>query len=338
MKEQKIYSVQSIGNQWPTLDPFLFTAHHKEIYPKGNEDMSISVPLEGRNIGSDFSGKDGFSMYHGRKIPGFPYHPHRGFETVTIVEEGLADHSDSLGSAGRFGEGDVQWMTAGAGVQHSEMFPLLNTEEENPLELFQIWLNLPKKDKMALPSYKMLWHEDIPIVNEKDEEGNEINVKVIAGDYLKQQPLSPTPDSWASEASNKVAIWRVKLSPNAVWNIPKDSAEVNRVIYFYRGNSIEVEDKTVDKNSLFHINPTESISVKAGDTDTYVLLLQGIPINEPVAQHGPFVMNTKEELQEAFADYQRTEFGGWPWDKKEMVHDKSKGRFALHADGALEEK
>lgn len=338
MKNKKIYAIQSIGAQWPTLDPFLFTAHHRDTYPKGNQDMSISTSLEGRNIGSDFSSKDGFSMYHGRKIPGFPYHPHRGFETVTIVEEGIADHSDSLGSAGRFGEGDVQWMTAGAGVQHSEMFPLLNTESNNPLELFQIWLNLPKKDKMVNPHYKMLWHEDIPIAYEKDNEGNDIEVKVVAGEYKDLVPLSPTPNSWASINEHNVAIWRVKLSTGATWKIPTTSSDVNRVLYFYRGKNIDVEGELVANNSLFHLNPEEEITVKGGDDSTYVLLLQGVPIGEPVAQHGPFVMNTKEELQQAFSDFQRTEFGGWPWDQKEMVHDKSKGRFALHADGKLEEK
>lgn len=101
----------------------------------------------GRRKGNDFALKDGFRMFHGSEVPGFPYHPHSGFETVTIAAEGEIDHSDSIGGAGRFKDGDVQWLTSGIGVQHSEMFPLLNQDKDNPFELFQIWLNLPAKSK-----------------------------------------------------------------------------------------------------------------------------------------------------------------------------------------------
>lgn len=100
--------------------------------------MGPAASLAGRSIGQDFAPNQPWRMYHGEHVPGFPAHPHRGFETVTIVTKGLVDHSDSLGAAGRFGFGDVQWMTAGKGVQHCEMFPLINQEQDNPLELFQI--------------------------------------------------------------------------------------------------------------------------------------------------------------------------------------------------------
>ncbi|MGB3879971.1 MAG: pirin family protein, partial [Diaphorobacter nitroreducens] len=173
---------QPLGPLWPTLDPFLFCAHHDDAYPAGNGAMGVqAVALEGRQMGSDFSRKDGFSMYHGEHVPGFPGHPHRGFETVTLVRKGLIDHADSLGAAARFGGGDVQWVTAGAGIMHSEMFPLLNTDAPNPLELFQIWLNLPARHKMVQPHFTMLWNERIPRLEHADAAGLRTTVTVVAG-------------------------------------------------------------------------------------------------------------------------------------------------------------
>ena len=136
-----------LGMPWQTIDPFLFCVHHRDAYPAGNGRFGPVGTLSGRDLGSDFAGLDGWRMYHGREIPGFPPHPHRGFETVTYVRTGLVDHSDSLGAAARFGRGDTQWLTAGDGIVHSEMFPLVDTDAPNPLELFQIWVNLPAADK-----------------------------------------------------------------------------------------------------------------------------------------------------------------------------------------------
>ena len=152
----KIRQIRPLGFQWQTLDPFLFCVHHEDFFPKGNDSLGPALSLAGRNIGQDFVTKDGWRMYHGEKVPGFPGHPHRGFETITVVRKGLVDHADSAGGLGRYGNGDVQWMTAGKGLLHSEMFPLLNRDSENPMELFQIWLNLPKKSKMVDPCYVMV--------------------------------------------------------------------------------------------------------------------------------------------------------------------------------------
>src|SRR6476659_9249977 len=193
------------------IAPLLFCVHHDDAYPKGNARLGPDAPLAGRDLGQDFSRKDGWSMYHGREVPGFPGHPHRGFETVTIVRKGLTDHADSLGAAARFGGGDVQWLTAGRGIVHSEMFPLLDTAAPNPLELFQIWLNLPARSKMADAHFTMLWAEDIPGRVFEDEHGNTTELSVIAGaleapralargleaDAERVAPLPPPPDSWA---------------------------------------------------------------------------------------------------------------------------------------------
>ena len=217
MDNTSIIEIKDLGFQWETSDPFLFCVHHNDHYPAGNEEMGPAASLSGRNIGQDFKLKDGWRMYHGETVPGFPEHPHRGFETVTIVRKGLVDHADSLGASGRYGSGDVQWMTAGKGVQHAEMFPLVNKDSENTLELFQIWLNLPKAKKFAEPNYKMLWSESIPQKTIKDINGNSIKLTIIAGKYEDIAPPSPPPDSWASDQDNSVSIWIVKMQKNTMY-------------------------------------------------------------------------------------------------------------------------
>ena len=325
-----IKGVFPLGFPCQTQDPFLFCVYHLDHFPKGNEDMSPNAPLTGRNLGNDFTIKDGWRMYHGQTIPGFPSHPHRGFETVTIVNKGFCDHSDSLGAAGRFGEGDVQWITAGRGVQHSEMFPLLNTEAENPLELFQIWLNLPKKAKFVDPHFAMLWHEDIPIVKTESSE-----VKVIAGNYLGTKAPRPAPDSWAADSENDVAILNIHLAPNTTFTLPETSTAVSRTLYFYEGDKIEIEGKEITPNHGIELIASKVTVLKIGNATAHFLLLQGKPIAEPVVQHGPFVMNTQDEIRATMKEYGTTQFGGWPWQYLDNVHAKEKGRFAKYPDGTL---
>jgi redox-sensitive bicupin YhaK (pirin superfamily) len=219
MTDGTVLQTVALGQQWQTIDPFLFGVHHRDDYPRANEFLGPDAPLHARDIGMDFSGQDGWSMYHGSVVPGFPQHPHRGFETVTIVRRGLIDHSDSLGAAARFGGGDVQWLTAGAGVVHSEMFPLLDREGPNPLELFQIWLNLPAADKVADPYFTMLWREDIPVV----ETGTGASVTVVAGALDGHRPPAPPPDSWASRPEADLAIWVVSLDAGGEWDLPAPS-------------------------------------------------------------------------------------------------------------------
>jgi quercetin 2,3-dioxygenase len=175
---------------WPSIDPFLFCVHHNDAFPAGDAQMAPNpAMLAGRQMGQDFSGKDGWSMYHGQSVPGFPAHPHRGFETVTIVRKGRIDHSDSLGATVRFGGADVQWLTAGAGIAHCETLPLLESAQPNPLELFQTWLNLPAKNKMTAPHFTMFWHEEIPRWKELDPQGRATDIVCIAGE-LAGQPSS----------------------------------------------------------------------------------------------------------------------------------------------------
>src|SRR3954468_11891656 len=183
--------------QWATIDPFLFCVHHLDRYPEGNEHLGPAASLEARDLGMDFAGADGWRMYHGHVVPGFPQHPHRGFETITFVRQGFIDHSDSLGATARFGRGDVQWLTAGGGIVHCEMFPLLQQDQPNPLELFQIWLNLPSKDKLVEPHFAMLWDKTIPRASFLDEQGRETQVTVIAGRLGDAAAPPPPPPPWA---------------------------------------------------------------------------------------------------------------------------------------------
>lgn len=332
-----IKSIQPLGFPWQTQDPFLFCAYHKDHYPAGSEDMTIDQDqLAGRNIGSDFILKDNFRMYHGRAIPGFPYHPHRGFETITINLEGVVDHSDSMGAAGRFMGGDVQWMTAGRGVLHSEMFPLIHSDEANPLEMMQIWLNLPSTSKMVDPHFKMLWKEDIPILRYSDNANRNTIIRLVAGSLSSATAPGATPDSWAADPDHAVCIYTIEMEANAQWMIPKTTATANRTLYYYNGTGLSIGDQSIQANHLIQLEADHDIPLNNGHAPGYLLVLEGVPINEPVVQHGPFVMNTQEEIQQTMREYGRTQFGGWPWPETEYVHARDKGRFALHSDGREE--
>ena len=333
-----IIDVKPLGFQWDTFDPFLFCVHHEDKFPKGNDVMGPVTSMQGRHLGDDFIIKDGFRMYHGKIVPGFPGHPHRGFETITVVRKGIVDHADSLGASGRYGDGDVQWMTAGKGVQHSEMFPLLSKENENHMELFQIWLNLPKKNKMVEPHYKMFWRDVIPNYTYVDSNNKKTVVEIIAGKIDNLKAPSPPPDSWAADESNELAVWNIKMNSGASWTIPKASSGVNRTIYYYEGSSLLLSGVSIPIYNSVVLKPDEAVLLQAGDKEVSILMLQGKPIGEPVMQYGPFVMNTKEEINQAFEDYHKTQFGGWPWPRYDQVHARNKSRFAKHADGKEEVK
>ena len=348
-----VIRVRPLGFPWETIDPFLFCVHHDDAYPPGNAGHGPSASLAGRQLGQDFAGKDGWRMYHGLEVPGFPSHPHRGFETVTIVRNGLIDHADSLGASARFGAGDVQWLTAGKGIVHAEMFPLLDRSAPNPLELFQIWLNLPARSKMAEPHFTMFWAGRIPRWLVADDAGCTTEITCIAGrldeartvpevgfareNESVREPLPPPPASWASQPDADVAIWTLKMAPGARWTLPAAAGQgTRRMLYFFKGASLTVSGSAVGQHAAIELRAGSPAELVNGTAPGEFLLLQGRPIGEPVAQYGPFVMNTEAQLRQAFADYQRTGFGGWPWPDSAPVHGAGPGRFARHADGRVE--
>jgi redox-sensitive bicupin YhaK (pirin superfamily) len=331
-----ILATQPLGFHWQTLDPFLFCAFHHDRFPRGNGELGPAASLAGRNLGMDFELREGWRMYHGERVPGFPAHPHRGFETITVVRQGMVDHADSLGAAGRYGEGDVQWMTAGRGVQHSEMFPLVHEQQPNPLLLFQIWLNLPARNKLVDPHFTMFWAGDIPVQTSQDAQGHSITTTIIAGAYAGTAALAPPPDSWAGDADNHVAVWLIELAPGAQWELSAVPAGINRMLYFYEGDGLMLDSQPLSPLHSARVDEQALVLHNPAAVSARLLLLQGKPIREPVAQHGPFVMNTREQLMQAFTDYQRDHFGGWPWPRADQVHAQ-RGRFARHADGREEE-
>lgn len=338
MADKMILGIQKLGFQWQTEDPFIITMYHKDNYPEGNDEQGPNTSLAGRNLGEDFTLREGFRMYHGSTVPGFPAHPHRGFETVTVVLEGFVDHFDSKGSSGRYGEGDVQWLTTGNGCQHTEMFPLVYKDKPNPLELFQIWLNLPAKSKSAEPEYKMLWAEDIPVVESTNSAGKKATIKLIAGSINEIDSLEPNSASWANDKSHHVSIYHIHMEPEATLTLPAVSDTLNRNLYFYEGESISIGGENIPSSNRVKLAGNQEITITNGNKDGFIMLLAGEPIGEPVVQYGPFVVTTEQELRDTFREYQQTQFGGWQWGRLDPVNERDAGRFARYADGRVEKK
>jgi len=329
-----IRSIQPLpsAGPYPTGDPYLFCVYHKDEYPPGNGKMEAPYPGNGH----DFNPSNPYRMYHGGMIPGFPQHPHRGFETITATIEGIIDHADSAGNSGRYGEGDLQWMTAGEGIVHSEMFPLIKTDDTNTLRFFQIWLNLPAKSKMTKPSFVMHWGPNIPEYTTSD---NKAKATIFVGQNEYFSGVSnttnlPPAESWASEKLNDVVLVHITIQPGGKITIPKaKELSVNRSLFYIEGESgMLVDEKAIDKRVFLTLDPKQDCILELPPEHTIAgefLWLQGKPIDEPVAKYGPFVMNTEKEIHQCFRDYQETGFGGWPWARNDMVFPSDKGRFAM---------
>ncbi|HSR59739.1 MAG TPA: pirin family protein [Robiginitalea sp.] len=327
MKTTRIFP---LGFPWQTADPFLFCVHHLDTYPAGNEEMGPDAPLTGRNLGNDFVLKDGWRMYHGQQVPGFPAHPHCGFETVTLVTRGYCDHADSLGAAARFGEGDAQWITTGSGLQHSEMFPLLDREGPNTLELFQIWLNLPRRSKSASPYFSMIWKEQIPVWK-----GNGVQISLVAGSLGDVRAPEPPPDSWAHDPESDVHIGLISMGPGAAFELPATAPGSNRYLFLFEGEEVFLEEEPLKKGQGAEL-PESAFQLRNGKAPARLLWLQGRPIGEPVARYGPFVMNEPPEIDRVLENFRNTRFGGWPWRHQDPVHERGAGRFAQFPDGRRE--
>jgi redox-sensitive bicupin YhaK (pirin superfamily) len=161
---------------------------------------------------------------------------------------------------------------------------------------------------------------------------------VIAGTIDGLEPLAPPPNSWAARPEADVAIWSIALEAGASWTVPAArDASTLRTLHLFQGKALKVGDRVVPGPAAIRVHADQAVPIEAVEGTAEVLLLQGRPIGEPVAQYGPFVMNTRDELEQAFQDYRRTQFGGWPFDEDAPVHPRDRGRFARHADGRTEE-
>jgi quercetin 2,3-dioxygenase len=251
------------------IDPFLFLNHHgPQVYKPGN-----------------------------RGLP-FGPHPHRGFETLTFILDGDIMHQDTGGGQDVIEEGGVQWMTAGSGLIHAEVSSEKFKKEGGPLEILQLWFNLPARYKMAKPNYIGLQKDAIPVVTEND---GKVKVNVISGNWGDTKgPI---------ESLSDIHMASIELQAGSSFTT-SIAADCNIFFYVVRG-AVTVNGEKAEKLHLVEFtNEGEELKVEALE-DSYILLGHALPFNEPVVSHGPFVMNTEEEIHEAFRDYQQGKMGVW---------------------------
>lgn len=242
----------------------------------------------------DFAGPHTFAPGSARR--GVGQHPHRGFETVTIVYQGEVEHRDTAGNHGTVGPGDVQWMTAAAGVLHQEFHSQTFTANGGVLEMVQLWVNLPARAKMSAPRYQTLLDAQIPQRDLPDGAGS---VRVIAGDYgdARGPAQTTTPMS--------VVDVRVKAGTRTTLHAPDGWTAALAVLH----GRVRIDGQVVDAARLAHFSRSDADVVVEAEQDSVLLWLAGEPLNEPIAHYGPFVMNTRAELQQAIEDFNSGKFG-----------------------------
>ncbi|MBX3414423.1 MAG: pirin family protein [Pirellulales bacterium] len=224
-------------------------------------------------------------------------HPHRGFETVTIVYQGELEHRDSAGNHGRIGPGDVQWMTAASGVVHEEFHQRDFTQRGGTLEMVQLWVNLPARWKMSAPRYQEIVEQQIPTVELPGDAGS---ARVIAGELLG----TPGP----AQTFTPVHLWDLRLRAGKTLTLPVTDG-YTALLVVQRGSLVVNGEKPAQGVDLVGFDRRGDSIELASEEDTMALLLSGQPIDEPVVGHGPFVMNSEREIRQAFADYQQGRMG-----------------------------
>ena len=272
-----------VGNGFPVHSLFSYDRHGKHVSPFLLLDhagpMDFEAAEQPRGVGE---------------------HPHRGIETVTLVYSGEVSHRDSTGAGGTIGPGDVQWMTAGGGIMHEEFHSHEFTREGGPLEMVQLWVNLPAKDKMTEPGYQSILDKDIPAVDLPDDAGR---LRVVAGSYEGHEGPADT--------FTPMNVWDLRLKSGGAVRLPLPQGWTGVIVTLH--GTVQINDEAVARGDQVTVLETdgEGALVEANN-DAVLLVLSGEPIDEPIAGYGPFVMNTREEINQTLRDLKEGRFGSIP--------------------------
>lgn len=330
-KPSTVQKIVDINIHWSGDDPFTFISHHHDNYPKGNAQMA--PPLEtirGRNLGRDYQERMGFRMYHGRVVPGFPMHAHWGYETVTIAEKGFVDHFDTEGNHGRFGNGDMQWTLASSRYEHCEMYPLLNQENDNPVHITQIAINLPLDRKNKEIAVNNVWSEKVPVIDRES-----FKVTLYCGEFEDESIYSPNPGSWACK-ENSVRIMKVEMQPGATFSLQELPEGINRNIFFVEGKEADMDGTKIRPYLRFKMKPSTSTVITNGDTDAEFWILEGKPIGEKQALFGPVILKDLEEVRKGMDEIRINEFQEWEWGVMDKTNPIETPRQLCRKDGTIE--
>ncbi|MED5388807.1 MAG: pirin family protein [Pseudomonadota bacterium] len=278
-----IYSAPNphwVGDGFPVRSLFSYDSHGKQLSPF---------------LLLDYAGPAHFPP--ASKPRGVGQHPHRGFETVTIVYKGEVAHQDSTGEGGIIGPGDVQWMTAGAGILHEEFHSHAFTESGGELEMVQLWVNLPARDKMTAPRYQAITDQRIPAVPLPNKAGT---LRVIAGDYQSQTGPANT--------FTPMHVWDLALNSNGIAELEVPEGWHSAVVVLK--GTVEINRKTVMRDAqMALLSPKGQHLCLEANGPARILILSGEPIDEPIVGYGPFVMNSQQEIRDAVRDFNSGSFG-----------------------------
>ncbi|RZT94422.1 hypothetical protein EV681_2841 [Advenella incenata] len=269
-----------VGDGFPVRSMFSYQSHGKQLSPF---------------LLLDYAGPADFAPVQHKR--GVGQHPHRGFETVTIVYKGEVSHRDSTGQGGTIGPGDVQWMTAGGGILHEEFHSEAFTSQGGALEMVQLWVNLPAKDKMTTPGYQAVLDSDIPVVALPNEAGT---VRVIAGEYGQQKGPAHT--------FTPMHVWDMRIRQGGIteFEVPEGWSTALVVL---RGTVLVNGDTVAREAQLVVLDKADRHMAIEANSDAVVLLLCGEPIDEPIVGYGPFVMNSQDQIAQAISDFNSGRFG-----------------------------